>query len=54
MGAGDLPYSGVATPSTYMVNGKQYVVIAAGSATARGSSRSARQSGGAYIAFALP
>ena len=26
----ELPFSGLATPSTYMVNGKQYVVIAAG------------------------
>jgi quinoprotein glucose dehydrogenase len=51
---GDLPYSGVATPSTYMVNGKQYVVIAAGGATAMGPLRSAKQSGGAYVAFALP
>lgn len=51
---GDLPYSGVATPSTYMVNGKQYVVIAAGGATSMGSLRSAKQSGGAYVAFALP
>jgi quinoprotein glucose dehydrogenase len=51
---GDLPYSGVATPSTYMVNGKQYVVIAAGGATSMGPLRPAKQSGGAYVAFALP
>ena len=51
---GDLPYSGVATPSTYMVNGKQYVVIAAGGATSMGPLRTAKQSGGAYVAFALP
>ncbi len=51
---GDLPFSGVATPSTYMVNGKQYVVIAAGGATSMGSLRNAKQSGGAYVAFALP
>jgi quinoprotein glucose dehydrogenase len=51
---GDLPYSGVATPSTYMVNGKQYVVIAAGGATSMGPLRSSKQSGGAYVAFALP
>jgi quinoprotein glucose dehydrogenase len=51
---GDLPFSGVATPSTYMVDGKQYVVIAAGGATSMGPLRSAKQSGGAYVAFALP
>ena len=51
---GDLPYSGVATPSTYMVNGKQYIVIAAGGATSMGPLRTAKQSGGAYVAFALP
>ena len=51
---GALPYSGVATPSTYMVNGKQYVVIAAGGATSMGPLRTAKQSGGAYVAFALP
>lgn len=51
---GDLPFSGVATPATYMVNGKQYVVIAAAGATSMGSLRSAKQSGGAYVAFALP
>ena len=50
----DLPNSGVATPSTYMVNGKQYIVIAAGGATSMGPLRSSKQSGGAYEAFALP
>jgi quinoprotein glucose dehydrogenase len=44
-----LPFSGLATPSTYMVNGKQYVVIAAG-----GGQSSRKPSGGLYIAFALP
>lgn len=43
-----LPYSGVATPATYMVNGKQYVVIAAG------GGKSGQPSGGVYVAFALP
>lgn len=43
-----LPYSGVATPATYMVNGKQYVVIAAG------GGRDGKPSGGVYVAFALP
>ena len=45
----ELPYSGLATPSTYSINGKQYVVIAAG-----GGQSSRRRSGGVYIAFALP
>ena len=42
-----LPAGGFATPITYMVNGKQYVVIAAGGA--RGL-----KPGGKYVAFALP
>ena len=45
----DLPYSGVATPSTYMVDGKQYVVIA----TSNARNPKAKQ-GAAYVAFALP
>jgi quinoprotein glucose dehydrogenase len=44
-----LPYAGLATPSTYMVNGKQYIVIAAG-----GGQSSRKPSGGVYVAFALP
>jgi quinoprotein glucose dehydrogenase len=44
-----LPFAGLATPSTYMVNGKQYVVIAAG-----GGQSSRKPSGGVYLAFALP
>ncbi|NUQ20120.1 MAG: PQQ-binding-like beta-propeller repeat protein, partial [Gemmatimonadaceae bacterium] len=43
-----LPAPGYATPSTYMVKGKQYVVIAAGGGKL-GSARS-----DAYVAFALP
>jgi quinoprotein glucose dehydrogenase len=42
-----LPYAGLATPSTYMVDGRQYVVIAAG------GGRNEAPSGGQYIAFAL-
>lgn len=42
-----LPAGGFATPITYEVDGKQYVVIAAGGA--RGL-----KPGGSYIAFALP
>jgi quinoprotein glucose dehydrogenase len=43
-----LPAGGFATPATYMVNGKQYIVIAAG------GTRYALKSGGSYVAFALP
>jgi quinoprotein glucose dehydrogenase len=43
-----LPFSGNATPATYEVNGKQFVVIAAG-----GGKDSRSKSGGVYIAFAL-
>lgn len=44
-----LPYAGLATPTTYMVDGKQYVVIAAS-----GGQTSRETSGGMYVAFALP
>jgi quinoprotein glucose dehydrogenase len=50
----DLPFSAVATPATYTVNGRQYVVIAAGGATSMGALRTSKQTGGAYVAFALP
>lgn len=43
-----LPYSGVATPATYMVNGRQYVVIAAS-----GGRNPKGPAGGAYVSFAL-
>ena len=43
-----LPFSGTATPSTYLVNGKQYVVISAG------GGKSNRPAGGSVVAFALP
>ncbi len=44
----ELPFSGVATPATYMVDGRQYVVIAASNA------RSPKDpQGGMYVAFAL-
>ncbi len=45
----ELPFAGMATPATYMVNGKQYVVIAAG-----GGKNTPSHSGGVYVAFALP
>ncbi len=44
-----LPFSGNATPITYEVNGRQFVVIAAGGGKDPGS-----PSGGMYAAFALP
>ncbi|WP_374758999.1 outer membrane protein assembly factor BamB family protein [Dyadobacter chenwenxiniae] len=43
-----LPAGGFATPITYMVNGKQYIAIAAGGA------RYGLKAGGTYVAFALP
>ena len=43
-----LPFSGTATPSTYMVKGRQYVVISAG------GGKSGRPKGGHLVAFALP
>ncbi|HUQ64621.1 MAG TPA: PQQ-binding-like beta-propeller repeat protein [Flavitalea sp.] len=43
-----LPCGGYATPSTYVVDGKQYVVIAAG-----GGGRQRTKAGDYYIAFAL-
>ena len=44
-----LPFAGNATPITYEVNGRQYVVIAAG-----GGKDLRSKSGGVYVAFALP
>ena len=44
-----LPAGGYATPSTYMVHGKQFVVIAAG-----GGGKLGTKSGDSFIAFALP
>jgi quinoprotein glucose dehydrogenase len=43
-----LPAGGYATPATYAVGGKQYVVIAAG------GGKMGTKSGDAYVAFALP
>ena len=43
-----LPAGGYATPATYMVNGKQYVVIAAG------GGKMGTEPGDAYVAYALP
>jgi quinoprotein glucose dehydrogenase len=44
-----LPFPGNATPATYEVNGRQFVVIAAG-----GGKDPKSASGGVYVAFALP
>jgi quinoprotein glucose dehydrogenase len=43
-----LPFGGNASPSTYMVGGRQYVVISAG------GGKSGRPRGGSLVAFALP
>jgi quinoprotein glucose dehydrogenase len=43
-----LPAAGYATPATYSVNGRQYVVIAAG------GGKLGSPSGDAYVAYALP
>ncbi len=45
---GELPAAGNATPATYMVDGKQYIVISAG------GGKNGAASGGSYVAFALP
>ena len=44
-----LPFAGNATPITYELNGRQFVVIAAG-----GGKDLKSKSGGVYVAFALP
>jgi quinoprotein glucose dehydrogenase len=44
----ELPAAGYATPSTYQIGGRQYVVIAAG------GGKLGTASGDSYIAFALP
>jgi quinoprotein glucose dehydrogenase len=43
-----LPAGGYATPATYVVDGRQFVVIAAG------GGKMATKSGDTYVAFALP
>lgn len=44
----EMPFGGLATPATYMVDGRQFVVIAAG-----GGKDEKHPLGGLYIAFAL-
>ncbi len=46
---GELPFAGNATPATYMIDGKQYIVIATSGARDKKSPQ-----GAAYVAFALP
>jgi glucose dehydrogenase len=45
----ELPFAGVATPSTYLIDGRQYIVIAAS-----GGRDPKSPVGGAYVAFSLP
>jgi glucose dehydrogenase len=45
----ELPFAGMATPSTYMIDGRQFVVIAAS-----GGRDPKSPVGGSYVAFALP
>ncbi|WP_296454732.1 hypothetical protein [Rubinisphaera sp.] len=44
-----LPAGGYATPSTYMIDGKQYVVIAAG-----GAGKLRTKAGESFMVFAIP
>jgi quinoprotein glucose dehydrogenase len=44
-----LPFAGNATPATYLLNGRQFVVIAAG-----GGKDPRSASGGVYVAYSLP
>jgi quinoprotein glucose dehydrogenase len=43
-----LPAGGYATPATYSVRGRQYLVVACG------GGKMGTKSGDAYVAFALP
>ena len=45
----DLPYAGMATPATYSIHGRQYIVIATS-----GQRNKKGPQGAAYVAFALP
>jgi quinoprotein glucose dehydrogenase len=42
-----LPFAGTATPATYMVDGKQYVVVASG------GGKDGKPGGSVYVAFRL-
>jgi len=43
-----LPAAGFATPATYEVNGRQYIVLACG------GTKNGAEKGDSYVAFALP
>ena len=47
-----LPLSGNATPATYEVGGRQFLVVPAGGGRSRPNTPS--ESGGIYVAYALP
>ena len=49
-----LPLAGNATPATYEVNGRQFVVIAAGGGKANRIPAGSRPAVGKYVAYALP
>jgi quinoprotein glucose dehydrogenase len=44
-----LPFSALSTPSTYAIDGKQYIVVASG-----GGRDHSTPTGGVYVAFSLP
>ena len=51
-----LPFAGDATPATYEINGRQYIVVATSSGRPSPTQRNAgpAKAGGSYVAFALP
>ncbi|MCM3879711.1 MAG: PQQ-binding-like beta-propeller repeat protein, partial [Vicinamibacterales bacterium] len=51
-----LPFQGDATPATYEINGRQYIVVATSNGRPSPAQRLAGPSkaGGSYVAFALP
>jgi quinoprotein glucose dehydrogenase len=51
-----LPFSGNGTPATYEVGGRQFIVVPAGGGKSRSQATPgvAAESGGAYVAYALP
>jgi quinoprotein glucose dehydrogenase len=51
-----LPFAGDATPATYQINGRQYIVVATSSGRPSPTQRNAgpAKAGGSYVAFALP
>ena len=51
-----LPFAGDATPATYQIDGRQYIVVATSSGRPSPTQRNAGPArvGGSYVAFALP